>query len=123
MEVNELVIIGGSLIAGVIFFIVAGNYMDSQSKSSAYSGIEGDAEWLSSLIERMANEPFDGQFETVISRSDIIASDGVLTLSRGGISRSKFVPQNVQNAELLGAVSICLLKKGNSLELFEKCPE
>lgn len=123
MEMNELLMVGAALVVGVLFFVIAGKYMDSQTEQTSYSEVEDDAKRLASLVEKIADEPYDGTFETDFERCTIKVSGGIFTLSRDEYSYSESIPANVENTTLKDATHMCVVKNQGVVELLKSCPE
>jgi len=122
MELNEFIILGGSLIVGVVFLIAASNYMAGQSEQADASINQKDAQRIASLIGRVANQPYDSSVEMNLSLCDISVSNGSMIFSRGGKSSSEFIPASVKDADLKEIASICIYKIGEDVGLAEHCP-
>jgi hypothetical protein len=122
MEMNEFIIAGGCLIAGVVFLIAASNYMSGQTKQADISMNQKDAQRIVSLIEKISNQPYDSSAGLNLSLCDISVINGTLTFSKGGKSSSEFVPNSVKNADLKEIASICVYKTGEEVSLLEHCP-
>lgn len=122
MEMNEFIIAGGFLIAGVVFFVVATGYMGNQAKQADISSNQKDAERIASLIEGVSNKPFDYSVAMNLSLCDISVSNGVMTLTESGRNSSAFVSKSIKDADLKEVASICVFKKGDEVTVAETCP-
>ncbi len=122
MEMNEFMIAGGCLVIGVIFFVVAANYMGGQVKASESQSMSRDAQRLASLIEKVSSQPFSNSVEMNLSLCSISVEGGTLTMEQKGKKYSEFVPMSVADVNLSETASVCVVKNGDSVNLYETCP-
>ncbi|MGC9310126.1 MAG: hypothetical protein ACP5E4_00185 [Candidatus Aenigmatarchaeota archaeon] len=122
MEMNEFVIAGGALVAGVILLVVAAQFMGGEAKKAEYEDVKGDAERIAIFLDRLYYEPFEGQFEIEFDLCDIRAENGFLTVSRRERAYMIEIPHEVENFEYRDAVSLCVVKSGEVLTVLLECP-
>jgi len=95
----------------------------SQSEEAKAYGIKAEGESVAALISRIANEQSDYlSYSQPVRLSNITIKNGILTYEREGVKFSFSLPSSVRDAELYEVASLCIVKQGDMVSLFEECP-
>lgn len=123
MSLTEILVIGGMTIIGVIFFLVAYEYISQEGEEGIKAQIKAEADEISSIINRISKEKISYiRFCKKISLANISVVNNLLRYERDGFVFFNLIPGNVTEVELKNVVELCLVKKSDKIILTEKLP-
>ena len=123
MSSAEFFIMAGIILAGLIFFLIAQNFIFGEGNETKEYEYQADAQGLVSLINRISTEPasYFSYFQ-YISLSNITVKNNILTYEREGFQYSLQLPKGVNDIYLEETSSLCIVKSNEKITLSEECP-
>jgi hypothetical protein len=124
MPVNEFIIVIGMIIVGLIFFLIAQNFIFGGLASTKENMYKAEAEGIVSLIQRTMSEQGNYfYYFREISLSNVSVKNGILTYQKNNLKFLYPIPKEVSKTDLTDVASVCVLKKNGNVELLERCPK
>ncbi len=109
MGLNEYIIVVGIIIVGVIFFLAIQTYVMSSTKETFEYGIQGTADRICCVLERLSAESSYTRYCLNISLSDLKVEQGYLTFKQREESYILPVPKEVKNTDLKEIATVCFV--------------
>jgi len=124
MSSTEFIVLGGMVIAGLLFFLMTQTFVFEWGTWTQEYIYKSEAKGIVSLIERVSKEPNELVYYSYnISLSNITVKSGILTYEKNGLSYSFHVPENVNDVVMPEVSSICIEKSGDEIIINQTCPE
>ncbi len=109
MGLNEYIIVVGIIIVGIIFFLAIQTYVMSGTKETFEYGVQGTADRIGCVLERLSAEPSYARYCLDISLSDLKVEQGYLTFKQREESYILPVPKEVKNTDLKEIATVCFV--------------
>ncbi len=123
MPATEFMVLTGMIIVGLLFFMVAQNFILGEGERTKESGYKAEAKSLVSLIERVSSEPNEFVlYCQYITLCNISIKNGILTYEKDEVRYSSPVPKFVKDVSLVEIATICIQKTEKGISLLGEKP-
>ncbi len=123
MAATEFMVLTGLVVVGLLFFMVAQNFILGEGERTKEAEYKAEAKSLVSLIERVSSEPSEFVlYCQYITLCNISVKNGILTYEKDEVRYSSPVPKFVKDISLVETATVCIGKTEKGISLAGEKP-
>lgn len=124
MPTAEFFIIGGMILVGIIFLLIAHTHILGESEETRKLGVKAEADEITSLVYRISKDPAPYlHYCQFINLANITVESNKLKYERAGFSFVSLLPENITDVRLVETTLLCVIKRDGKIILSGEAPE